>query len=301
MNKLNIWTGTLTLFFALLLTACGGGGGATTAPIGDISGAWAMTLITDASACPVDTSKTETPTVEITQSGSSATVIIPGEGTYTGSVSGNILTWSGSYPDDGGTVQTTVSLTIDASCNTMSGLANWTWSGNGTSCQGTTQASGTRNDPVGCGATTDPAPTTGSVAAPVDYDFEDGTVPAAFVMSGDADWSIDAVNGSGGSGKSLFANGFASAIGAKGCVAITVSGASNITFDFMVSSEANFDFLRFYIDNNLEDEASGFVSWTNVAYSDPTSGTYEFKWCYEKDDAVVDGSDTAWIDNITIN
>ena len=74
-----------------------------------------------------------------------------------------------------------------------------------------------------------------------------------------------------------------------------VSG--NVTFYRMVSSEANFDFLRFYIDGVQKGSWSGEVNWATVSFP-VTAGTRTFTWTYVKDNTVSQGSDTAWIDDI---
>ncbi len=81
----------------------------------------------------------------------------------------------------------------------------------------------------------------------------------------------------------------------------------SITFDVLadgevgfykkVSSEGSYDFLRFYIDNSEMGQWSGEVDWSEVSYP-VTSGTHTFKWEYEKDWSVSNGSDCAWLDFI---
>nr|MBC8384765.1 T9SS type A sorting domain-containing protein [Candidatus Cloacimonadota bacterium] len=65
-----------------------------------------------------------------------------------------------------------------------------------------------------------------------------------------------------------------------------------------VSSEANYDYLRFYIDNQLIDEWSGEVGWSEENYN-VSVGEHTFTWTYFKDQGVVGGDDCAWIDYIT--
>ena len=70
-----------------------------------------------------------------------------------------------------------------------------------------------------------------------------------------------------------------------------------ISFWYKVSSESNYDYLKFYIDNSLQDEWSGEVSWTFAEYI-VSVGTHTFKWEYYKDYSVSNGSDATWIDLI---
>ena len=76
--------------------------------------------------------------------------------------------------------------------------------------------------------------------------------------------------------------------------------ASKIRFYRKVSSEADYDFLRFYIDDVMQGEWSGEVDcWVPQTYT-ITSGQHTFKWAYEKDGSVDEGSDCARIDEISL-
>ena len=80
----------------------------------------------------------------------------------------------------------------------------------------------------------------------------------------------------------------------------TSSIDDSIVFYRNVSSENNYDFFRFYIDNVRMEEASGTDnSWTRRAYF-VAEGTHTFKFSYEKDQSVSNGSDCAWIDNLKL-
>ncbi len=82
---------------------------------------------------------------------------------------------------------------------------------------------------------------------------------------------------------------------------LTMEVANNdfISFYRKVSSEATYDFLRFYIDNTMKEEISGEVAWARVSYP-VTPGTHTFRWVYIKDEYVVSGSDCGWIDYIEL-
>ena len=71
------------------------------------------------------------------------------------------------------------------------------------------------------------------------------------------------------------------------------------TLSFMkkVSSESNYDYLRFYIDGVEEAKWSGEIDWSFESFS-ITEGFHTFKWEYTKDGSVDRYSDCAWIDNI---
>jgi hypothetical protein len=81
-------------------------------------------------------------------------------------------------------------------------------------------------------------------------------------------------------------------------ITFTCNENGNITFYNKVSSESNWDFLEFYLNNTKMDEWSGEVAWTLQNYS-VSAGTHTIKWIYGKDGSLSNGSDCAWIDNIT--
>ena len=128
----------------LSLLACGGGGGGgggePPAPPANVAGTWNVTETSTSNNCgdAVDPPYS----ITIAQSGSNLTVTTP-SGTFTGSISGNTVRWTGSYPEDGGTT-TITSLTATVSGNSFSGSSTWTWAGPGSPCSGSTNFTGTR-------------------------------------------------------------------------------------------------------------------------------------------------------------
>ena len=77
----------------------------------------------------------------------------------------------------------------------------------------------------------------------------------------------------------------------------TTSVSDSITFFYKVSSEPDYDFLKFYIDNVLQDRWAGEQPWTRVAFP-VSAGNHTFKWSYEKDIWAEAGQDRAWVDYI---
>ena len=74
----------------------------------------------------------------------------------------------------------------------------------------------------------------------------------------------------------------------------------SISFFRKVSSEADYDYLKFYIDNNLKDQWSGTsIGWRREAFP-VEEGTHTFKWEYVKDTYMTGGSDCAWLDYIVL-
>ena len=80
---------------------------------------------------------------------------------------------------------------------------------------------------------------------------------------------------------------------------LEVGHAGKIWFDLSVSSEAGYDFLRFYIDDVERGAWSGSVGWITVVF-DVEAGVHEFAWVYSKDGSVAVGQDQAWVDRIVL-
>ncbi|MCK4678897.1 MAG: T9SS type A sorting domain-containing protein [Bacteroidales bacterium] len=80
-------------------------------------------------------------------------------------------------------------------------------------------------------------------------------------------------------------------------VTLEVLNDDSISFFRKVSSEANYDYLQFYIDNNKVGEWAGESDWLRVVFPVST-GEHTFKWVYSKDYSVANGEDCAWIDYI---
>ncbi len=78
----------------------------------------------------------------------------------------------------------------------------------------------------------------------------------------------------------------------------TVLMADSISFFYKVSSEPDYDFLRFYIDNVKLAEWAGDIDWTRASFA-ATAGERTFKWTYRKDWSQTGGQDCAWADFIT--
>ena len=128
-------------------------------------------------------------------------------------------------------------------------------------------------------------------------DFETGDFTAFdWEFSGNAPWIICNVNPYEGdycAKSGVIGNSSKSEL----YITLEVLSDGNISFFRKVSSEADFDYLKFYIDNDLTDKWSGEESWAEVSYA-VTSGFHTFKWTYQKDVFVAGGSDCAWVDYI---
>jgi hypothetical protein len=78
----------------------------------------------------------------------------------------------------------------------------------------------------------------------------------------------------------------------------TVSGDGTLSFYWKVSSEADYDFLEFYINGMLQDRISGSTNWQQMIYTITRPGLHTFEWRYVKDYNLSEGDDCGWIDQL---
>lgn len=89
-------------------------------------------------------------------------------------------------------------------------------------------------------------------------------------------------------------------IGVNASTYLETTGSGTLTFDWKVSSEANYDWLSVYVDGVLQDQISGEVNWVSKTIN-LGAGTHTVKWEYNSDGSVVRGLNTAWVGNIVFN
>lgn len=126
----------------------------------------------------------------------------------------------------------------------------------------------------------------------------DGGMPAAFVQTGDLPWTTQ--------GTVVHAGAFSAQSGAIASnqtsglqITLVFAAPGEIRFFQRVSSENNFDFLRFFIDDVQQAQWSGTTATSFTEQSYPVAaGTHVFEWRYTKDAFTTSGSDAAWIDDI---
>jgi Zn-dependent metalloprotease/plastocyanin len=118
----------------------------------------------------------------------------------------------------------------------------------------------------------------------------------AFTLSGNADWFSQTVT--------TYYGGDAAQSGDIGnnqttTMETTISGVTSVKFYWKVSSESNYDYLRFYIDGVEMNRVSGNVNWTQRTYI-VSSGSHTLKWSFTKDYSVSTGSDCGWVDKLEL-
>jgi hypothetical protein len=80
---------------------------------------------------------------------------------------------------------------------------------------------------------------------------------------------------------------------------LNISSAGTVSFARRVSSEPEYDFLRFYIDAVEIAAWSGNQAWAEVSFP-IEAGIHTLTWSYEKDEFASDGFDRAWVDEISL-
>lgn len=135
------------------------------------------------------------------------------------------------------------------------------------------------------------------VAGQSDEDFETGDFTAFdWQFGGSADWQIfdnESNTGNYSAGSADIDDDESSVLE----ITMEVLADSEISFSKKVSSESDYDYLRFYIDGTEQDKWSGEVIWSQESFP-VMSGQHTFTWEYSKDFMVSSGDDMAWVDDI---
>ena len=126
-------------------------------------------------------------------------------------------------------------------------------------------------------------------------DFESGSFSSDWTFSQPNAWTIVDGGVKGKCAKSM--NEGLSSTDYSATLTVNVLAAGELTFQYYVSSESNYDKLFFYMDNQQKGVWSGTVNWSEFVQP-VTPGQHTFKWEYHKDSSVNSGDDCAKIDNI---
>jgi subtilisin-like proprotein convertase family protein len=86
--------------------------------------------------------------------------------------------------------------------------------------------------------------------------------------------------------------------GGSSSMQTSVTGPVTVAFWWQVSSEFDYDKLRFFVDGEEVRSISGNVTWTQMAHYVP-AGLHTLRWSYEKDVNTVAGLDAGWVDVLT--
>ena len=122
-----------------------------------------------------------------------------------------------------------------------------------------------------------------------------------FVSTGTYAWQIDMTTFSARLAGTSTNSGAGNSQSAVTMDTVHLSAGDKLTFAWAVSSEANYDKLKFYVNGNVVENISGETTiWNRYEYTAPSDGNYIFKWSYEKDGSVNKGQDKGWVDDISI-
>lgn len=82
---------------------------------------------------------------------------------------------------------------------------------------------------------------------------------------------------------------------------VSLDAPGRLSFDWMNSSEAGFDYLKLYINGELACEMRQVnADFENVIIDLPAAGEYNFAWVFSKDDEISELNDCSYLDNIAI-
>jgi len=82
----------------------------------------------------------------------------------------------------------------------------------------------------------------------------------------------------------------------KSQIETAVEGPGTVTFYWKVDSDADSDYLEFYIDGVRQDRISGDVDWQQKSYTITSAGTHYLLWQYIKDGSDNNNYDCGWVD-----
>ncbi len=109
----------------------------------DVAGTWFSRTVNNAVNCG-NGEFIDAQTIVITQDDSVITLLMSTGNSFSGTVDGDIIEWTGSFEERGGTT-TFTSLSVTASGNSASGNATWTWTDGTDSCNGTMEITASRD------------------------------------------------------------------------------------------------------------------------------------------------------------
>ena len=82
---------------------------------------------------------------------------------------------------------------------------------------------------------------------------------------------------------------------------VNMVAGDELSFDWKVSSEADYDYLFFYANGEEVEKISGNRNWATYTWTAPSDGEYTFEWSYVKDPYTGEGSDCGYVDNVAVN
>ncbi|MFT6627080.1 MAG: cysteine-rich repeat protein [Flavobacteriales bacterium] len=127
------------------------------------------------------------------------------------------------------------------------------------------------------------------------FDFEDGAIPAEFVLSGEADWAI--VEDAAAGAFAIRSGDVADNEGSSFSLTVTTANPFSVSFDWKVESETCCDELNVYVDDVFVAEFVGQAAYGPGEF-DVLAGEHVVRFSYEKDSSASTAGDSAWVDNL---
>lgn len=127
-------------------------------------------------------------------------------------------------------------------------------------------------------------------------DFSTGDLSMFNWINGSARWNADHATYFGGPFSMRSAQISHSQSTSLG-IDLNLAQPDTISFRYRISSEAGYDYLKFFVDDVMMDRWSGYTDW-ELAQFPVDSGQHFIEWRYEKDSNTDRGEDAAWIDDI---
>ena len=140
-------------------------------------------------------------------------------------------------------------------------------------------------------------------AQPVTYDFEDGTIPAAFTNDETYPWIVIDTTDDDGNAVQCIRSGNRGVHSSTSAIEITqtFAAAGHISFAALCKGEGTstaWDKCIFYIDDEAQFTYGAHIAgWNHYAYN-VSAGSHTFKWEYKKDNSVNPAGDAFFVDNI---
>jgi|GEM_PF-1331178 len=128
------------------------------------------------------------------------------------------------------------------------------------------------------------------------WSFETGAFEPQWTFSGNAPWVITTETPYDGlycARSGVIADNQSTVMS----IELYLTAAGTVSFFRKVSSETDYDYLKFFIDDLQQGQWAGSLGWEEVNFP-VTAGLHTFKWSYVKDANTIGGSDRAWVDYI---
>lgn len=128
--------------------------------------------------------------------------------------------------------------------------------------------------------------------------FEDNTLPPFTTSGTGGNWTVTSSQFNSGAYSAQSGSGIHSSTSDL-FLNITLTSSQTLSFFYKTGTEANWDWLEFYIDGVLQNRWSGINDWTQASYN-LTAGNYSLKWAYTKDSSSSQNGDRVFVDDIRV-